>query len=330
MRNLIQHYCGLDLPEAVVFGLGSGLDSVFFTMQGVQPPFMLFGRGASMEVDLATSLGIDYREQVQPDDDRAWQEVREEVSNGRPTMLSGDIYYLDYREFKIHFPAHRFVLLGFDEERAEVYVADRTDEDTQTCSMQALRLSRNPPNGLSTCNAWGRFDSGEVRNSLPEACGIALRRTVERMLGIDTSQQQPMAAIRGGNEGVLATGLKGLNALHEHISLWQQREDAAGYAEYVDNAIVKFGTGGGFFRDHFAVFMQWASEQRPDLVGPTTVDLAAQAAASWNGLSPTMRALVADSSDEVLWRRASEQLLDIYETEYSLFGHLGDTVLRAA
>ena len=39
---------------------------------------------------------------------------------------------------------------------------------------------------------------------------------------------------------------------------------------------------------------------------------------------------VADTSDDLLWQRAREQVLDIYETEYSLFGHLGDTVLRAA
>ena len=109
MRNLLYHYCGLDLPEGVVFGLGAGLDCVFFTIAGISPPFMLFGRGASMEVDLAETLGLDYRETIQADDDLAWQEVREEIIAGRPTMLSGDIYYLDYREFKIHFPASDFI-----------------------------------------------------------------------------------------------------------------------------------------------------------------------------------------------------------------------------
>ena len=76
MRNLLYHYCGLDLPEGVVFGLGAGLDCVFFTIDAVNPPFMLFGRGATMEVDLAESLGLDYREKIQLDDDVAWQEVR--------------------------------------------------------------------------------------------------------------------------------------------------------------------------------------------------------------------------------------------------------------
>ena len=76
--------------------------------------------------------------------------------------------------------------------------------------------------------------------------------------------------------------------------------------------------------------MRWAQQQRPDLVGPTTVDLAALAAKSWNELSPTMQGLVADTSNSSLWGRAREQVLDIYETEYSLFGHLADTVLRDA
>lgn len=328
MRNLLYHYCGLDLPEAVVFGLGAGLDSVFFTIDGVEPPFMLFGRGASMEVDLAETLGLDYRETIQLDDDLAWQEVREEVSAGRPTMLSGDIYYLDYREFKVHFPAHRFVLLGFDEEREEVYVADRTDEETQTCSMEALRLSRNPPGGLSTYNAWGKFHSADVRHSLPDACGIALRKTVERMLGFDTSQLEPMAAVRGEEGGLLAAGLKGLHMFSEQLPLWQQCDDAVDRVGYVDNAIIKFGTGGGFFRDHFAGFMHWAAQQRPDLVGSTTVDLAVLAAKSWNELSPTMQGIGVDPANDSLWATAREQVLDIYETEYSLFGHLADTVLR--
>lgn len=328
MRNLLYHYCDLDLPEAVVFGLGAGLDSVFFTIEGVQPPFMLFGRGASMEVDLAETLGLDYRETIQTDDDLAWQEVREEVCAGRPTMLSGDIYFLDYREFKVHFPAHRFVLLGFDEEREEVYVADRTEEETQTCSMQALQLSRNPPGGLSTYNGWGKFNSSDVRHSLPDACGIALRKTVERMLGFDTSQLEPMAAMRGGSGGLLAAGLKGLHTFSEQLPLWGELEDAADHANYVDSAIIKFGTGGGFFRYHFAAFMHWAQQQRPDLVGSTTVDLADQAAKSWNDLAPTMQAIVAHTADCKLWETARVKVQDIYEIEYSLFGHLADTVLR--
>lgn len=327
MRNLLYHYCALDLPEGVVFGLGAGIDSVYLPIANVEPPFMLFGRGSSMETDLAETLGIDYGETAQPDDELAWQDVKEEIIAGRPTMLSGDIYYLDYRQFKVHFPAHRFVLLGFDEERAEVYIADRTEEETQTCSMEALALSRNPPSAISTYNTWGKFESNRVRHDLGMACEIALKKTVERMLGIDQSQLDRMGAMQSGAQQSPAVGLKGLRTFCDELPQWAELEDARAHLEYVDNAIVKFGTGGGFFRDHFAQFMHWAEEQRPDLISTTTVKLAETAAREWNLLSPTMQELAADTDNRALWAKAEEQAMDIYETEYSLFGHLADTVL---
>ena len=90
----------------------------------------------------------------------------------------------------------------------------------------------------------------------------------------------------------MATGLKGMRAFIDHLTSWQELPDADQYAQYVDNAIIKFGTGGGFFRNHFAIFMQWAQQQRPDLVSQTTADLAQLAATQWNDLSPIMQALV--------------------------------------
>jgi hypothetical protein len=329
MRNLLYHYCGLELEEGVVFGLGAGLDSVFFSYGNASPPFMLFGRGSTMEADLALTLGLDYAEKMQPDDDLAWEEVKEEVLAGRPTMLSGDILYLDYREFKVHFPAHRFILLGFDEEREEVYIADRINDYPETCSMGALRRSRNPVDAISTYNQWGKFSSAEVRHGLPEACGIALRMTVERMLGVDTSQRDLMA-MAAGESNVCEAGLNGLRTFHEQMQAWPQRADAAAHAQYVDNAIIKFGTGGGFFRDHYAVFMDWARQQRPDLVSVESVELAAEAAARWNGLSPTMQKLVENPADGESWVLAGDQVEDIYLAESALFNGLADNVLRTA
>ena len=70
MRGLLQHYCALELPEAAVFGLGAGLASIYLSGPGLDPKGMLVGRTLTMEQDLAGFLGIDYREQPEPDDDR--------------------------------------------------------------------------------------------------------------------------------------------------------------------------------------------------------------------------------------------------------------------
>lgn len=328
MRNLIFHYTGLDLPEGVVFGLGSGLDTIFFTYPDESPPYMCFGRGSSFEVDVAKALGIDYRETAQADDDLAWQEVRDEALAGRPTMLSGDIFYLDYREFKVHFPAHRFVLLGFDDERQEVYVADRTDEETQTCSMEALRLSRNPPVGISTYNTWGKFHSPKINNSLADACEIALKTTVDRMLGRDTSQRDLMMAAQGDTDGDLESGLAGMALLMKQLPRWAEQTDPRPYARYLDNAIVKFGTGGGFFRDHFAAFLRWASDQRQDLVDSEAVSLAEKTATAWNELSPIMRNLGESPQDSAMWTTAQKRLQEIYACEEALFTRLDRRLIR--
>ena len=88
---------------------------------------------------------------------------------------------------------------------------------------------------MSTYNGWGKFHSADVRHSLPDACGIALRKTVERMLGIDTSQLAPMAAMRGGEAGLLASGLKGMRTFSEQLTPWEQLVDAADHARYVDS-----------------------------------------------------------------------------------------------
>ena len=84
MRNLIYHYCNLDLEEGVVFGLGAGLDTVYFDFPDAEPAFMLFGRGATMEASLADTLGLDYEEKIQPDDDLAWP-MRETCWSTQPS-----------------------------------------------------------------------------------------------------------------------------------------------------------------------------------------------------------------------------------------------------
>ena len=58
------------------------------------------------------------------------------------------------------------------------------------------------------------------------------------------------------------------------------------------------------------------------------MDLAEQAALEWNGLSPTMKLLISRPGDQELWQQAKAQGESIFETEYTLFNFLGDTVLR--
>ncbi len=323
MRDLIRHYCDLDLPEPVVFGLGAGLDALYFPLPGNDPPFMFVGRGVSMEQDLAYTLGLDYQEATQVDNDVAWQQARQEIIDGHPTMLAGDIYYLDYRKFKVHFPGHRFVLVGFDDEREQVYIADRTECEPQICSLQGVRDSRNSPVGMSSHNLWGKFRSGEVRYSLDEACERALGITAARMLGEDRSQIE-MLSVQAGSSDFVAGGLAALVLFRAQLQTMPERSSDTRLAKSLVDNIVNFGTGGGFFRVMFAEFMQWARLQRPDIVTDDLVQSAGLAATHWTDIADIAANLSTDASDLAAWGAVDNLFIQVENTERRLFATLAE------
>jgi hypothetical protein len=321
MRGLLRHYCGLDLPEPAVFGLGAGLDCVFLSGPGLDPASLVFGRTISMEVDLGRALDVDYREQPEPDDARAWDVVREEVLAGRPTMLSGDIFYLDYRDYKVHFPGHRFVLVGFDDERQIAWIADRIRPEPEACSYGALATSRNPAEGMSTQNLWGRFHDTTPGRSLSEAARWAIRLCAQRMRG--ETQPAPAGSL-APSETRVVTGLAGIRAVAEDLPHWQAREDARWLASYNGRAIEKFGNGGGNFRRLYAGFLSWASELDPGLVPASAPALARRSADEWTALAADLAVASEADAPSALWAGAAERATRIAEIESELFGGLAE------
>jgi len=303
MRNLIRHYCGLELTEPMVFGLGSGIDFVLIEAPRYEPGVFLFGRSATMEADVARALGLHYTEQTEPDDVRAWEVVRDEVAAGRPTMLSGDALYLDYRDFRVHFPAHRFVLLGFDDTARRAMVADRIVSDTQICSYEALAASRNPKDFISTVNLWGKFHDGAVERSLPDATRIAIGAAARRMLPHDTASaaagDSAHDAIAAPGGVTIANGIDGLARLAAKLPAFLDRPNARELARYAGACIESFGTGGGNFRVMYAAFLEEAREK--DYAPVETDDVAGirESARLWTELSSRLRAFASGEADDV-------------------------------
>ncbi len=325
MRNLLQHYCGLELTEEEVFGLGSGLDFLVMETELFAPGILMFGRGPTMEVDATDALAVNYQEQIELDDERAWKVVKEEVLAGHPTMLSGDIFYLDYREFKVHFPAHRYVLVGFEDDKETAWIADRRDPEPQACSYEGLRKSRNPPDFMSTFNTWGKFYGTEVGRSLPEAFEHAIGKTVSRMRGESTGHTQIFELVARGKPFELATGLAGLERLRDMIADWAVSEHAPQSAGYAAKCIEAFGTGGGNFRNLYAGFLRSAHQQVPHLVGASTHQIATNAAERWTDLSKALGELA--KSPESFDVAATQALVDgIIQSESELI----DTLAAAA
>jgi hypothetical protein len=234
-------------------------------------------------------------------------------------MLSGDILYLDYREFKVHFPAHRFVLLGFDDAAEKAFVADRIRPEPEACSYGALAKSRNPPEGLSTRNLWGKFHGTEVGRSLADAARLALRECAQRMLG-----RRP-AAPGGFAEGAAssaALGVAGIRRFAEALPTWGARPDAKWVASFNARCIEKFGNGGGNFRRLYAGFLAWARALDPKLVPAEAPALATRAADGWTAISERLGAASSEDAPAAPWAEAAALAREVADVEQTLFERL--------
>ena len=147
------------------------------------------------------------------------------------------------------------------------------------------------------------------------------------MQGRDLSQRDLMSAAAAG---ACETGLRGMETLIDAVQGWPERSDAVSCLAYLDNAIVKFGTGGGFFRNHFATFLSWTSEQWGDLVSVESAALGDAVAAQWNALSPLLREMTADPSRPEQWSKLHSSLSGIHAAETHLFEGLGERLPAAA
>ncbi|MCP5057742.1 MAG: BtrH N-terminal domain-containing protein [bacterium] len=320
MRGLLNHYCNLELPEAVVFGLGSGVACVYLEAPGMDPGVSVFGRTFALESDLGSNLQVDYREQTEEDDDSAWRIAREEVLAGRPTMLSGDILYLDYREYKVHFPGHRFVLVGFDDDIEKAFIADRIKPEPEACSYGALRTSRNPPFAMSTRNLWGRFHGTEVGRTLREAAAVAIERASQQMLGVPSAGdgESPF----GSSEVQMVAGVAGIEHFARELPGWAKRPDVLALSSFNASCIEKFGNGGGNFRRLYAGFLDWAWELDPTLVPANAGGLAREAADGWTAASTCLYRVAEEGPVPTLFGEAARQMEAVAATERRLFTDL--------
>jgi len=317
LRNMLLHYCDLDISETLTFGLGSGIECIYLSSPRINPEAVVFGRSLTLEQDLSEALGIDYVEEPEADDDAAWDAVRREIVEGRPAVISADSFYMDHRDFKVHFPFNRVALVGFDDDIEKVYIHDRHKPDLQLVSYRALALSRNPPE-YPIYNLWGRFKSRSRRNSLEEACRRALKKAAQRMTGTDDYQKQAVLALGGNDIGHGDTGLAALKLFRDDLPSWRQKEDPAWLASYVSRTIEVFGNGGGNFRRMYAAFLAEAGAMLPDLVEPGLPLLAERSADLWTALSQSLDK-IAKQEDEESWS-ASVSLVDqILAVETDLF-----------
>jgi len=241
------------ISEAMVVGLGSGTGFAFVkTGNGI--PFPI-GRINDMEENFAKILGLDYDETYFSDSDEAFEDLKYHLKNDNPVTIAVESYYLPYHPSykRRHFPGHRIVVIGFDDKKEEVYVAERQMEQIQTVSYSALKEARSLgmfPNK----NRRGVFKSKIIRHSLKDACINALKLQCSHMLD---SKEGPY------ERNTDAFGLPGLKYFKEVMEQYQQNFSKENHPYSHNSFIIEnfgktwefTGSGGGNFRKFFAQYL---------------------------------------------------------------------------
>ncbi|MDJ0853270.1 MAG: BtrH N-terminal domain-containing protein [Myxococcota bacterium] len=275
LRNILAHR-GTELSEGMVFGLASGLGFFYLRDEHLSPTRMFHGRTMTLEGDFGRNTGIDLVDRPEPDDDRAWLLLRERIDAGQPVMLNTDTFYLDYHKTSSHFPGHRCVAVGYDDDTETVLIADRKFEEYQRCSFEELRRSRNAPDYPMRCdNRWGDFGtdtSGEL--ALAEAVRRALLRNARAMLEPSTD---------------LPSGIPAMRALAADLPRWVEAADWSWASRFGYQVVIKRGAGGSFFRSLYADFLRESEALLPALSAAKLAERMDRIAAGWRELAAPLK-----------------------------------------
>jgi hypothetical protein len=107
LRDLL-HQVGIDLSEAMCFGLGSGLGFHYLRgLRGGMPSHLFHGRTLTLERDLCTHLALDFEQGADDNADCAWRTAKEWIDRGVPLLLNVELSQLPYYNTRTPFPGHQ-------------------------------------------------------------------------------------------------------------------------------------------------------------------------------------------------------------------------------
>jgi hypothetical protein len=309
LRNILADR-GSELSEGMIFGLASGAGFLYIEDDDLSPTRMFHGRTATLEGDFAENTGVDYVERAESDDEIAWQNLRRRIDAGEPVMLSTDTFYLGYHTTTSHFPGHRCVAVGYDDDSETVFLADRKFDAYQRCSFEELRRSRNARDYPMSCeNRYADFGSRRgLGRPIEEAIAIALERNAREML---EPPPLPFAA---------SAGIPAMRTLAERLPSWKDAPDWSWCARFGYQIVIKRGAAGSFFRPLEVAFLRESEAYLPELGEAKLAERMHGIAARWRDFAGLLKQQSdRESCDPDLFVRAGHICGELADAEESFF-----------
>ncbi len=272
---------GLDITEAMAFGLGAGLGFFYLDSPVLSPTRIVLGRPWTLEETACEVLGAPITIRTEDDPARAWTAVRDALHRGLAPILSTDLRFLPYWNTSSPFNGHRVLLAGYDEGRGVAFLADTERVELQEvpfADLEKARASDGQPLGF-TGRQWMEIEapSGPVR--WRGAVGDALRRQARQML-----------LPQDGYAGVSALERFAADVPRWH-ELARDEADRAWCFRFAYQCIERRGTGGGNFRLLYARFLSEAALHHPGVGALGLPARMERIAAGWTRLANSFKDL---------------------------------------
>lgn len=300
---------GIELSEAMLFGIGGGLGFIYWDMKNMDFPFI----GGRIKPDLLTrnivnhlNLQMEVKETSSPK--KAWENVKENVDQGNIVGLKLDCYHLDYFTNKVHFAGHYVAMYGYDDHYA--YLVDTRQqsgmEGLVKTSLENLALARNEKGQMSSKN---------------------LSYTIRKIEEVPDLRNVIIKAIKENandyiNPPIKNIGYKGIKKTSVEINKWFERsknieDDLVLTATLMERG----GTGGSLFRNMYRDFLKECLTIFDPAPLQIAYDLFTKISPMWGEVSELIR--IAGETQEIrCLNQASDLLLELSNKEYEAMNQL--------
>jgi hypothetical protein len=245
--NLL-NFKGLEISEAMIFGIGSGLFFAFmpFVRNQTIPLTSFRIWPGKIQQNVTERLGIKLIRKTYKDRQQAMTELDEMLNIGQPIGLVTNLYYLPYfpKSYRFHFNSHNLVVYG--KEGDTYYISDPVIEERAQISRDDLLRARFAK-GVMTI-AGDMYYPG----SIPQ--GISMEKAIIR--GIKSTSNRMI------KNPIPYHGVNGINMLSKRIRKEGKKNDIEFIYLFLGNIIrmqEEAGTGGSGFRYMYAAFLQESS-----------------------------------------------------------------------
>lgn len=314
LNNMLRH-AGTDVSEALVFGLGQGIDAQFFPPPPHAPaPPMLTGRVGPGRIaeNACAAMALSLVTVQEADDAGAHAQAVSALSAGQVVGVTVDIFHLNYFASRTHFSAHCLALHGLDASTA--YVVDTAQQGgAQELPLESFTRARASDEGfMPSPRLHWHLDGG--RDPLP---GGAADLAPQVWPAIHDAAVRCLDRRRGDDRGISA-----LRRAAEELPGWQQLPRS----EVMIPETARFwrfaGTGGTNFRGLYAEFLAEAHALTGDADLLPSLARFEEIVAAWTELIDHLTAYPEAPDHSTHLKEAAARLHAVADAEEAVFERL--------